>query len=148
MSQTTKNRYKDLLWKYRMIFVTKPGRISCYYHRLTLMDGDPLCSKTYPIPYSYEKQADEEISSMIRCNIIQKSTSPFVSPLVNTTKKDGKIRLCLDARKLNEKLQADHEGTESMDVLIQRCHNKRVLSSLDMNLSFRLKAVHSLLVQW
>ena len=71
MSETIKNRYKDLLWKYRRIFVTKLGLMSCYHHRLTLVDGDPLCSRTYPIPYNYEKQADEQISSMIRWNIIQ-----------------------------------------------------------------------------
>ena len=143
MSEINKHRYKDMLWKYRRIFVTKPGLISCYHHHLTLVDGNPLCSRTYPIPYNYEKQADEQISSMIKWNIIQKSTSPFVSPLVITTKKDGKIRLCLDARKLNERLQADHEGTESMEVLFQRCHNKRVLSSLDMNMSFWQIPLHS-----
>ena len=125
MPQTIKRKFKDMLWKYREIFIT-----------FTFTHGHSPCPRTYPIPCNYEKQADEQIQCMIRWDIIQKSTSPFINPLVATTKKDGKIRLCLDTRKLNEKLQADHEGTENMDVLFQRCRSKKVLSSLDMNMSF------------
>ena len=104
MPQAIKRKYKDLLWKYREIFITKPGRIDCYYHRLTLTDGHPPCPRTYLIPYNYEKEADEQIQAIMRWDIIQKFTSPFVNPLVATTTKDGKIRLCLDARKLNKRL--------------------------------------------
>ena len=52
MPQAMKRKYKDLLWKYREIFITKPGRIDCYYHRLTLTDGHPPCPRTYPVPYN------------------------------------------------------------------------------------------------
>ena len=53
-----------------------------------------------------------------------------------TPKKDGKIRLCLDARRLNEILDDDYEGTENMNVLFHRCRGKRVFSRIDLNMSF------------
>ena len=136
LTPTNKRDYEDLLWRYRDIFDTKPGRISCYHHHLTLRDDKLPCARTYPIPLNLERQVDEQIRAMLEWDIIQKSRSPFINPLVISTMKNGKIRLCLSARKLNEVLQADHEGTKNMEVLFQRCQNKRVLSSLDMNMSF------------
>ena len=59
MAQVCKQKYKDLLWKYRRIFTSRPGRISCYKHRLTLINSCPPGARTYPIPLNYEKQADE-----------------------------------------------------------------------------------------
>ena len=129
-------KYKDLLWKYRRVFNSQPGRISCYYHRLTLKEGNLPCARTYPIPLKYEKKADEQIQTMIKWGIIRRSCSPHINPLVATVKKSGDIRLCLDARGLNQNLWEDHEGTENMETLFQRCRNKRLMSSLDMNMSF------------
>ena len=60
-----------------------------------------------------------------------------------TTKKNGKILLCLDARRLNEKLLDVHEGTESMETLFQKCRNKNLLSSLDRNMTFWQIALYS-----
>ena len=136
-------RYKDLLWKYRRVFTTKPGRISCYHHHLILREGELPRARSYPIPLKYESQADEQIQTMIEWGIVQKSSSPHINPLVVTTKKNGKIRLCLDARRLNEKLLDDHEGTENMETLFQRCRDKKLLSSLDMNMSFWQIPLHS-----
>ena len=51
-------------------------------------------------------------------------------------KKDGTIRLCLDARKLNEILLEDWECPEPLEILFQKCKGTRVMSSLDMTSRF------------
>jgi len=38
---------------------------------------------------------------MLDANIIQPSTSPWASPIVVVSKKNGKKRFCVDYRKLN-----------------------------------------------
>ena len=68
--QVCKQKYKDLLWKYRGIFTSRPGRISCYKYHLTLPNGCPPGTRTYPIPLNYEKQADEQVQDMRRWDIV------------------------------------------------------------------------------
>ena len=61
-------------------------------------------SKPYPIPINYRDKVKVEIEKWQEHGIIRRSTNPYINPLVVVIKKDGTIRLCLDARKLNEKL--------------------------------------------
>ena len=129
-------RYSELIRRYREIFRTKPGRISGYHHELHLRENAVYRKHSYPTPMQYEKQIDKEIRGMLEDDIIRRSNSPYTNPLVVTPKKDGRIRLCLDARRLNEILEDDYEGTESMEVLFIRCRGKRVFTRLDLNMSF------------
>ena len=43
-----------------------------------------------------------ELDQMIDADIIERSVSPYSNPLVVFIKKDGKVRLCLDARRINQ----------------------------------------------
>ena len=52
--------------------------------------------KTYPIPLHYQKLDDEEIKKMLDYNIIERSNSNFLNPMVIVKKKNNQIRMCLD----------------------------------------------------
>ena len=54
-----------------------------------------------------KEAASKEIQRMILEDIIERSSSPYTSPLVAIPKKDGQVRLCLDARELNKMLIND-----------------------------------------
>lgn len=49
--------------------------------------------KSYPIPQSIKAKISTEINKMLDQGIIEYSNSPFTSPLLAITKKDGKVRL-------------------------------------------------------
>lgn len=51
-------------------------------------------------------------------------------------KKNGTLRLCPDARKLNEHLVEDHEMSETLNAIFQRFQNVDYLTSLDLTKSF------------
>lgn len=55
---------------------------------------------------------------MIDNDIIENSSSPYSNPLVCVIKKDGSIRLCLDARQVNKLIIPDKEAPESVDGFI------------------------------
>ena len=68
----------------------------------------------------------------IQHSSIQRSSSPYINPIVPVIKKDGTVRLCLDARKLNEILLEDWECPEPAEILFQKCKGIKIMSSLDM----------------
>ena len=80
---------------------------------------------------------------MLDIGIIQRSNSPYINPIVPVIKKDGSVRLCLDARKLNEILIQDWECPEPAVVLFQKCKGMQVMSSLDMTSSFWQIPLHT-----
>lgn len=53
--------------------------------------------------------------------MIRRSHSQFINPIVPEIKKDNSIRLCLNARNLNEKVIDVHESTRSIDEILQIC---------------------------
>jgi hypothetical protein len=54
---------------------------------------------------------------MLKLGIIEKSTSPWSSPIVCTEKKSNDIRLCLDARKIYTVIIPDRECPTNMEIL-------------------------------
>ena len=56
---------------------------------------------------------------------IQRSNSSYINPIVPVIKKDGTIRLCLDARKLNEILIEDWECPEPAEIMFQNVKGRK-----------------------
>ena len=78
---------------------------------------------------AYREKVEKEIQKMLDIGIIQRSNSPYINPIVPVIIKDGSVRLCLDARKLNEILIEDWECPKPTEVLFQKCKGMQVMSS-------------------
>jgi len=62
-----------------------------------------LLSEIHPIAsVPLQKKLKTEVQNLAEAEMVQPLSSPWVSPLVPDSKKDGKIRCRLDYRKLNE----------------------------------------------
>jgi len=112
LDSNRKNKLEHLLIKHKEIFSDKPGCINSYIHKITLNSSKPFVRRSYPIPIKYRTVVEEEINKMIRDGIIKRSVSPYCNPLRVVNKKDGNIRLYLDARFLNEYIVADNESPQ------------------------------------
>ncbi|VDI29491.1 Hypothetical predicted protein [Mytilus galloprovincialis] len=53
-------------------------------------------------PLGFEKEEEEHLQQLLDKGIIEPSTLEWASPLVLVRKKDGKLRYCIDFRKLND----------------------------------------------
>ena len=74
--------------------------------------------------YQYTYQVAEELKRMIKTGYLERATEIngdcFVSPAVETVKKDKSIKIALDSRKLNEATIKRKAQTPNMEELISR----------------------------
>lgn len=136
LNDVQKLQLKELINQYSNIFRKEPGRVNCYQHNLEVSDNTAVIQRTYPIPLHYRDQVDKEIENMLKCGIIERASSQFINPMVVVTKPNGKIRLCLDARKLNSILLPDYECARSTEELFQKCAGVKFMSKLDLTSGF------------
>ena len=69
---------------------------------------------------------------MLSLDIIERSESSFCNLLLIVEKKDGKLRLCLDARFLNDQVESDNESALLISEIIQRLSGVQYFSTIDL----------------
>ena len=58
----------------------------------------------------------------------KRQVSTYSNPLVVVIKKDGRVRLCLDARKINQIIIPDRESPEAIEEIFQKFSGVKYLS--------------------
>ena len=132
----TKSQEENLwqvLGAYDSVFTDVPGKSNVIQHQITLTDSTPIRSKPYPLPYVIRENLKTEIQEMLDLGIFQTSASPYPSPIVIVTKKDGSNRICVDYRKLNKVTVADPEQMKTPEDLFQRLGKSNYFSKIDLS---------------
>ena len=83
----TKRQLEHILWKHKAVFRKEPGKLKSFQHTLRVKEDRPLLGRSYPIPLAYRERVDEEIKRMLDGEIIQRSSSPYINPIVPVIKK-------------------------------------------------------------
>ena len=73
---------------------------------------------------------------MLSHGLIVPLTSPWTSPVVVVEKKNGKLRFCVDFRKLNNVIKKDNYPLPRIDDMLETLSNSEWYSSLDMASGF------------
>ena len=126
------SQLEQLLYRYQDVFNERPGRIRGYEHYFQVNDKTPYLQKGWPVPIKYHEAVQAEIKRMLEYGIIERAQSPYINPLVTVIKRDGRVRLCLDAQKINSVTTADYEGPPPINEILARCSNIRVMSTIDL----------------
>ena len=100
LSQTQAEEVRQILEEFSDVFSDVPSKTHVIEHSIELQDKKPIFRKPYPLSFSSEKIIREEVQSMLAMDIIEKSDSPYSSPIVLVKKKDGKVRFCIDSMHL------------------------------------------------
>ena len=74
----------------------------------------------------------EEIERMLKDEIIKKSKSPWVLPVVLVSKKDGSIRFCVDYKKTNAVTIVDAHLLPIVNDTVDRIGGKKYYISIDL----------------
>ena len=83
------------------------GRTNLVKHNIVLIDPIPFKEKYRTIPPQFFSEVKAHFQEMLDLGAIRHSNSPWASAIVLVRKKDGKLRFCIDLRKLNNRTLKD-----------------------------------------
>ncbi|KAK9703188.1 Reverse transcriptase (RNA-dependent DNA polymerase) [Popillia japonica] len=83
-----------------------------------------------------QKIVDKELDEMLRLGVVQKSSSPWSSPILMIPKKDGKYRFCVDYRKLNQVTKKDAYPLPYVSSTLDKLRDAKYLTSLDVKSAY------------
>jgi len=132
---------KNLIDKYKNIFAKDKydiGVVKDYEARIDLI-VDKYCSKRpYRCTIEDKKEIEEQISELLKRNLIEESYSPFAAPVTLAYKRDEnrKSRLCIDFRDLNKIIVPQSQPFPLIEDLVIKTRNCKYFSKLDINSAF------------
>ena len=73
LTEDQQRELRGLVYKYRDIFSSRPGRSNMWSCSIPLITGKPICAKQYPITFSLLEECEPEIQTMVDLNDVEPS---------------------------------------------------------------------------
>lgn len=116
-------------------------------HKITFEDqfknDSPIRLNPYPWSPEIQKCVNVELDKWIASGVVERSNSDWALLIVPVTKKADsgeqgriKVRMCLDARKLNERTRRDAYPLPHQDRILGRLGASKYLSTIDLSKAF------------
>ena len=133
----TGERVRKLLNKYRKIIALSTddlNKTSLYPHAIRLKENSqPVKQRAYRTSKMKADIIKEELTKLLNKGLIAPSQSPWSSPVVLMPKKNGKWRLCIDYRRLNELTIKDAYSIPFIEEILFSIGGKvEAISTLDL----------------
>ena len=114
------------------------GKTSLLKHEIHLTPGPPIKCRHRPINPALEPQLREQLDQWLKTDVIEPSKSPWSFALVAAPKKNGKIRWCVDFRRLNDRTIADTFPLPQVEDNLVRMAESFVFSTVDGSGAFHV----------
>ena len=136
---------KTELLKYTDVFTTPGdplGRTDKVQHRIDTGDTLPVRLPYRRLPMAKRSAMESEVEKMLEEDIITPSESPWSSPVVMVTKKDGSCRFCIDYRKLNGVTRKNAYPLPRIDECVESLGGARWFCTLDLQSGYWQIGMH------
>jgi transposase InsO family protein/predicted aspartyl protease len=114
-----------------------------YDHQIHLDKPNDL---SYSPLYKMTAEELEEVKRYLLENLakgfIEPSQSPYAAPILFVKKSDGRLRFCIDFRKLNELTRKDQYPLPLIDELLARISQAKIFTKLDIRQAFHRIRMH------
>ena len=128
-------RVKNTVFLYRDVFASPSGELghtTIVQHTIDTGGSHPVKQSPRRLPQVQRDIADKEVEKMLEKGFIEHSDSPWASPIVLVTKKDGSTRFCIDYRRLNDVMRKDSFPLPRIDETIESLTGAQWFSTLDL----------------
>ncbi|MCO5554465.1 hypothetical protein L7F22_007994 [Adiantum nelumboides] len=123
--------FKDIFaWTYHDMKGVPPSVVQ---HTIPMIStAKPVQQRPYPMNPKYAKIVQEELEKLIQCGFIYPiEHSEWVSPIIIVPKENGKLRVCVDLKKVNAATRRDHYPLPYSEHVLERVAGKEAYSFLD-----------------
>ena len=111
------------------------GRTNLVKHHIKLTDPVPFKEAYRRIPpQMYDVKA--HIQEMLDLGAIRPSNSPWASAIVLVRKNDGRLRFCIDLRKLNNRTVKDAYSLPKIESILDSLGGAQIFSTLDLKAGY------------
>ena len=136
LGDTGRQSLRDLLHRYEHVFPAPgepvTGRSKSVQHEIETNEGRPVrCGPRRLAPAGLRREQDC-VKKMLTGRQIEPSDSPWASPVVLVTKKDGSTRFCVDYRRLNSMTVKDAYPLPRIDDSLRLLGNQQWFSTMDL----------------
>lgn len=135
LSNTQKNILSQIISEFPSCEELGLGKTHLLTHSIDTGNASPIKQRHYPYSPAMQALIYEEVDRMLASDVIEESNSDWSSPIV-LVKKPGKVRLCLDSRKLNTVTKKLAYPLPHIEGLLSRLSDTRFISSVDLKDAF------------
>ncbi|GFW21940.1 retrovirus-related Pol polyprotein from transposon 17.6 [Trichonephila clavipes] len=104
--------------------------------KIILKDKEPVCQPPRRLAFTERQEVNKQIEEWLNEGIMRSSSAKYASPIVMVKKKDGSSRMCIDYRKLNQKLVKDKFPLPIIEDVLDTLQEAKVYSTLDLRNGF------------
>ena len=148
LNEDQMRQLKRLLIEYQDVFASHEFDLGCFTaveHEIDLENNVAFREKMRRTPPGMEGEEEKHIKEMMDAGVIKHSESPFASAPVLIRKKDGKLRYCIDFRKLNSLTRKVCFALPLVSDCVDSLAGNKFMSTLDMASGYwqvRIKPEH------
>lgn len=113
-----------------------PPRHACDHTIPLIPEAQPVNMRPYRHKPEHKNEIERQIAELLRQGVIQRSSSPFSSPVILVKKKDGSWRLCIDYRHLNFMTHIGKFPIPVIDELLDELHGAVWSYKLDLRAGY------------
>ena len=112
------------------------GRTNLVKHHIKLTDPVPFKEAYRRIPPQMYDEVKTHLQEMLDLGAIRPSNSPWASAIVLVRKKDGRLRFCIDLRKLNNRMVKDAYSLPRIESILDSLGGAQIFSTLDLKAGY------------
>ncbi|MEW8191404.1 MAG: reverse transcriptase domain-containing protein [Candidatus Thiodiazotropha endolucinida] len=138
-SDMERSRITDCLVEFQDTFSKHEfdlGLTSLIEHEIDVGNSKPIKQPPRRVPVAFATEEENVIKQLEQQGVIRKSSSPWASPICLVRKRSGKIRPCVDYRRLNAVTIKDAFPLPRINDCLDAVAGAELFSSLDLTSSF------------
>ena len=112
------------------------GRTNLVKHHIKLTDPVPFKEAYRRIPPQMYDEVKAHLQEMLDLGAIRPSNSPWASAVVLVRKKDGRLRFCIDLRRLNNRMVKDAYSLPRIKSILDSLGGSQIFSTLDLKAGY------------
>ncbi len=125
-------RIRTMLRKHESMWSGQLGEITVTEHHIDLKPGArPYKAQPRRAGLKERELTEFEVKKQLEANVVEPSMSEWAAPVLFVPKKDGKLRFCIDYRKLNEVTVKDSYPIPRMDDCLDSLGEATIFTGLD-----------------